>query len=126
MVLGFPGPLRGTHALALGRGDTCRWAAADGTGAREFAPHQLAPVPEPGQRLPSPEIGTGPHHAQAAPVLELSGADHITVRVIPFDLDGFAGAAGAMTYAAGTVAKLDTVEAVSLDPGRSRDFIHGR
>lgn len=88
---------------------------------------------------------------QLARVLELSEADHITVRVIPFDLDGFAGAASAMTYAAGAVPKLDTVlrdapqgaafvdseaeldafrtlfrklEAVSLASGRSRDFIH--
>ncbi|WP_327696957.1 helix-turn-helix domain-containing protein [Streptomyces sp. NBC_00459] len=88
---------------------------------------------------------------QLARVLELCEADHITVRVIPFDLDGFAGAASAMTYAAGAVPKLDTVvrdapqgaafvdsetqlaafrtllrrlEAVSLAPGRSRDFIH--
>lgn len=31
--------------------------------------------------------------AQLAKLLELSEADHITVRVIPFDLDGFARAA---------------------------------
>lgn len=89
--------------------------------------------------------------AQLARILELSEADHITVRVIPFDLDGFAGAASAMTYAGGAVPKLDTalrdtphgtafidseaqlgalrtlfrrVEAVSLEPERSRDFIH--
>ncbi|WP_055534768.1 helix-turn-helix domain-containing protein [Streptomyces graminilatus] len=88
---------------------------------------------------------------QLARVLELSEAAHITVRVIPFDLDGFAGAASAVTYAAGAVPKLDTVvrdapqgadfvdseaqldtfrtllrrlEALSLAPGRSRDFIH--
>ncbi|GHH87409.1 helix-turn-helix domain-containing protein [Streptomyces capitiformicae] len=88
--------------------------------------------------------------AQLARVLELSEADHITVRVIPFDLDGFAGAASAMTYTGGAVPKLDTalrdtphgtafidaeaqldtlrtlfrrVEAVSLEPERSRDFI---
>jgi transcriptional regulator with XRE-family HTH domain len=89
--------------------------------------------------------------AQLIRVLELSEADHITVRVIPFDLDGFAGAASAMTYAGGSVPKLDTVvrdaphgaafidseaqlgafrtlfrkvESASLDPERSRDFIH--
>lgn len=89
--------------------------------------------------------------AQLARILELSEADHITVRVIPFDLDGFAGAASAMMYVGGAVPKLDTalrdtphgtafmdseaqlsalqtlfrkVEAVSLDPERSRDFIH--
>ncbi|MGW3034529.1 helix-turn-helix domain-containing protein [Streptomyces sp. NPDC001178] len=84
-------------------------------------------------------------------VLELSEADHVTVRVIPFDLDNFGGAGSAMVYAGGPVPKLDTVvrdgpngpvfidaeaqlnryrtlfrrvEAVSLDPDRSRDFIH--
>jgi hypothetical protein len=89
--------------------------------------------------------------AQLARVLDLSEADHITVRVIPFELEGFAGAASAMTYVGGAVPKLDTVvrdaphgaafvdseaqlgafrtlfrklESVSLSPGRSRDFIH--
>ncbi|MFE1286631.1 helix-turn-helix domain-containing protein [Streptomyces sp. NPDC058751] len=89
--------------------------------------------------------------SQLAHVLELSEADHITVRVIPFDLEGFGGATSAMTYAGGPVPKLDTVvrdapqgaafidseaqlnayrtlfhkvEEVSLDAGRSRDFIH--
>jgi transcriptional regulator with XRE-family HTH domain len=90
--------------------------------------------------------------AQLMRVLELSEADHVTVRVIPFDLDDFAGAGSAMVYAGGSVPKLDTVvrdgpngpyfidaeaqldryrtlfrrvEAVSLEPERSRDFIHG-
>ncbi|MEU2226357.1 helix-turn-helix transcriptional regulator [Streptomyces sp. NPDC018347] len=89
--------------------------------------------------------------AQLTGVLELSEAAHVTVRVIPFDLDGFGGAGSAMVYAGGPVPKLDTivrdgpggpvfidaeaqltryrtlfrrVEAVSLDPYRSRDFIH--
>ncbi|MFD9332562.1 helix-turn-helix domain-containing protein [Streptomyces sp. NPDC060065] len=88
---------------------------------------------------------------QLTRVLEISEAEHITVRVIPFDVDNFAGAASAMMYAGGTVPKLDTalrdtphgtafidseaqlgalrtlfrkVEAVSLEPERSRDFIH--
>ncbi|MER5545726.1 helix-turn-helix transcriptional regulator [Streptomyces sp. NPDC002589] len=88
--------------------------------------------------------------AQLTRLLELSEADHITVRVIPFDLDGFARASSAMTYVGGTLPKLDTVvrdaphgsvfidseaqlgtyrtrfrkvERVSLDPDRSRDFI---
>ncbi|MFD5818665.1 helix-turn-helix domain-containing protein [Streptomyces sp. NPDC127038] len=90
-------------------------------------------------------------HRQLAGILELSEADHITVRVIPFELDGFAGATNAMMYVGGAVPKLDTavrdaphgvvfidseaqlgtfrtlfhmVEAVSLEPTRSRDFIH--
>ncbi|MFF4805448.1 helix-turn-helix transcriptional regulator [Streptomyces sp. NPDC001351] len=89
--------------------------------------------------------------AQLARLVELSEADHITVRVIPFDLEGFAGATSAMTYAGGALPRLDTVvrdgphgaafidseaqlgsfrtlfhkvEAVSLDPERSRDLIH--
>ncbi|MEU6671263.1 helix-turn-helix transcriptional regulator [Streptomyces sp. NPDC046727] len=87
---------------------------------------------------------------QLARVLELSEADHVTVRVIPFDLDGFGGAGSAMVYAGGPVPRLDTVvrdgpggpvfidaeaqlsryrtlfrrvESASLDPDRSRDFI---
>jgi hypothetical protein len=89
--------------------------------------------------------------AQLTRVLELSEADHITVRVIPFDLDDFGGAGSTMVYAGGPVPKLDTVvrdgpngpvfidaeaqlsryrtlfrrvETVSLEPERSRDFIH--
>ncbi|MFD3381751.1 MULTISPECIES: helix-turn-helix domain-containing protein [unclassified Streptomyces] len=89
--------------------------------------------------------------AQLTRVLELSEANHITVRVIPFDLDGFAGAWSTMMYAGGTVPELDTVvrdaphgvafidsqaqlsafrtlfrkvKAASLEPERSRDFIH--
>ncbi|MGQ5639730.1 MULTISPECIES: helix-turn-helix domain-containing protein [unclassified Streptomyces] len=89
--------------------------------------------------------------AQLARILELSEADHITVRVIPFDLDGFARASSTMTYVGGPLPRLDTVvrdaphgsvfidseaqlsayrtrfrmvEAVSLEPDRSRDFIH--
>ncbi|MGW2051089.1 helix-turn-helix domain-containing protein [Streptomyces sp. NPDC001858] len=88
--------------------------------------------------------------AQFGHLLELSEAAHITVRVIPFALEGFTGAANAMTYAEGPVPKLDTVvrdgpqgsafidseaqlsayrtlfrkvEAVSLEAERSRDFI---
>ncbi|MFK0285836.1 helix-turn-helix domain-containing protein [Streptomyces sp. NPDC090499] len=89
--------------------------------------------------------------AQLGRLLDFSEAEHITVRVIPFDLDGFAGATNAMMYAGGAVPKLDTavrdapqgagfidseaqlgafrtlfrkVESASLDPERSRDFIH--
>ncbi|MEV6593313.1 helix-turn-helix domain-containing protein [Streptomyces acidicola] len=89
--------------------------------------------------------------AQLTQLLEVSEADHITVRAIPFDLDGFGGSWTAMMLAGGAVPKLDTalrdaphaaafidseaqlgvlrtlfrrVEVVSLDPQRSRDFIH--
>ncbi|MGW4547561.1 helix-turn-helix domain-containing protein [Streptomyces violaceorubidus] len=89
--------------------------------------------------------------AQLARLLELSEEEHITVRVIPFDLDGFADASSTMTYVGGPLPRLDTVvrdalhgsafidseaqlntyrttflkvEAASLHPEQSRDFIH--
>ncbi|WP_373563614.1 Scr1 family TA system antitoxin-like transcriptional regulator [Streptomyces composti] len=81
----------------------------------------------------------------------MSEADRITLRVIPFDSDGFSRASSTMTYVGGAVAKLDTVvrdgpqgalmidsdaqlhacrarflkvQEAALDPDRSRDFIH--
>ncbi|WP_405772120.1 helix-turn-helix domain-containing protein [Streptomyces sp. NBC_01538] len=95
--------------------------------------------------------GRATTRAQLTRVLELSEADHVTVRVIPFDLDDFGGAGSTMVYAGGAIPKLDTVvrdgpngpvfidaeaqliryqalfrrvEAVSLEPERARDFIH--
>ncbi|MEU2981623.1 helix-turn-helix domain-containing protein [Streptomyces hirsutus] len=89
--------------------------------------------------------------AQLLQVLELSEAEHVTVRVIPFDVEGFGGAGSAMIYAGGATPVLDTVvrdgphgtafvdaeaqlqrfrklfrkvEAVALEPERSRAFIH--
>ncbi|MFF4484925.1 helix-turn-helix domain-containing protein [Streptomyces sp. NPDC001544] len=89
--------------------------------------------------------------AQLLRILALSEADNITVRVIPFDLDGFTRASSAMTYVGGPLPKLDTVvrdaphgsvfidsaaqldayrtrfrkvEAVALARDRSRDFIY--
>ncbi len=88
--------------------------------------------------------------AQLVRLLELSEADHITVRVIPFDLDGFARASSTTTYVGGSMPKLDTVvrdalhgsafidseaqlntyrttfhrvQAAALDPQQTRDFI---
>ncbi|MFE5185359.1 helix-turn-helix transcriptional regulator [Streptomyces sp. NPDC056628] len=88
---------------------------------------------------------------QLAHLLEMSEVDRVTLRVIPFDLDGFARASSTMTYIGGAVPGLDTVardaphgallidseaqldayrtrfrrvEEVSLAPSRSRDFIH--
>ncbi|NEC85668.1 helix-turn-helix transcriptional regulator [Streptomyces sp. SID12501] len=76
---------------------------------------------------------------------------HATVRVIPFDTDGFAGASAAMMHLGGPLPRLDTVlrdspngtafldaesqldrfrtlfrkvEEAALDPAQSRDFIH--
>lgn len=89
--------------------------------------------------------------AQLRRILEASEAEHVTVRVIPFALDGFAGAGSSMVYLGGTVPRLDTVvrdapygtafidseaqlahfrtlfrrvEEASLDPHKSRDLIH--
>ncbi|MGW0574444.1 DUF5753 domain-containing protein [Streptomyces sp. NPDC002920] len=89
--------------------------------------------------------------AQLEEILGQSERPNVTVRVIPFDVDGFAGANSAMVYAGGSVPQLDTakrdapqggpfldaasqllrfrtlfrkVESASLDPARSRDFIH--
>ncbi|MFS4095941.1 helix-turn-helix domain-containing protein [Streptomyces sp. AF1A] len=42
-------------------------------------------------------------------ILEMSEADHITVQVIPFALDDFAGAGGTMVHVGGPVPRLDTV-----------------
>ncbi|MEU0223878.1 helix-turn-helix transcriptional regulator [Streptomyces sp. NPDC006284] len=89
--------------------------------------------------------------AQLAHILSLSASAHVTVRVIPFALDRFAGAGSAMVFAGGPVPKLDTVvrdtphgtvfvdaeaqlshfrtlfrrvEEVAFEPERSREFIH--
>ncbi|MGC9535463.1 helix-turn-helix domain-containing protein [Streptomyces sp. UG1] len=95
--------------------------------------------------------GRAATQAQLARILELSEADHVTVRVIPFALERFDDTGSAMIYAGGAVPKLDTVvrdgphgttfidseaqlgvfrtlfrrvEAASLDPERSRELIH--
>ncbi|WP_435612894.1 helix-turn-helix domain-containing protein [Streptomyces sp. bgisy159] len=89
--------------------------------------------------------------AQLAHLLEASEADHVTVRAIPFETDSFTPLGSTIVYAGGDIPKLDTVvqdaphgtvfidaeaqlgvfrtllrrvEAASLDPERSRDFIH--
>ncbi|MEU9633514.1 Scr1 family TA system antitoxin-like transcriptional regulator [Streptomyces tendae] len=89
--------------------------------------------------------------AQLHRLLDESEREHITVRVIPFDTDHFAGASAAMMHVGGPLPQLDTVlrdspngtafldaqsqlerfrtlfrkvEQASLDPNRTRDFIH--
>ena len=84
-------------------------------------------------------------------VLEQSERPRVTVRVVPFDVDGFAGISAPLVYASGPVPPLDTVlvdtkhggayldaeaqlnryramlrtiENVALDAVESRDFIH--
>lgn len=95
--------------------------------------------------------GRSTPRARLARPMELAEADHVTVRATPFDQDDFGGTWNAMMPAGGAVPKLDTatrdaphgtgfvdseaqlgffrtsfrrVEAASLDPERSRDFIH--
>jgi hypothetical protein len=88
--------------------------------------------------------------AQLKEIVQQSERPNVTVRVIPFDTDGFAGASAALMYAGGPVPELDTVqrdtpystaflddasqlsamrtlfrkvESASLDPTKSRDFM---
>ncbi|MEU9446380.1 helix-turn-helix transcriptional regulator [Streptomyces sp. NPDC048304] len=116
---------------------------------QEFAVPYEAVIHEAALRIRVSDRATS--RAQLARLLELSEADHITVRVIPFDLDGFARASSTMTYVGGSLPKLDTVvrdalhgsafidseaqlntyrtsfrkvEAASLEPEQSREFIH--
>ncbi|MBT2528119.1 helix-turn-helix domain-containing protein [Streptomyces sp. ISL-99] len=89
--------------------------------------------------------------AQLEHLLELSEMGNLTLRVIPFDVEGFAGSGYSMLYAGGPVPQLDTVqldtahgsifldaapqlqkyrslykkiEAAALSAAASRDFIH--
>ncbi|MFD5238171.1 helix-turn-helix domain-containing protein [Streptomyces tendae] len=89
--------------------------------------------------------------AQLTHILDLTESSHVTVRVIPFAVTGFAGAGSAMVYAGGPVTQLDTVvrdtphgtvfvdaeaqlshfrtlfrrvEEAAFEPERSREFIH--
>ncbi|MFD7262080.1 helix-turn-helix domain-containing protein [Streptomyces sp. NPDC059874] len=91
--------------------------------------------------------------AQLERLLEQSERENVTVRVIPFAAGGFPNAGSSTLYASGPVPQLDTVqtdtahgpafldaetrldnyraildrtEQRSLDPDRSRDFIHER
>ncbi|MFJ7157918.1 helix-turn-helix domain-containing protein [Streptomyces sp. NPDC101118] len=48
--------------------------------------------------------------AQLEHILEQSGSDHTTVRVIPFTAGGFPGAGQSFTYAAAPIGQLDTVQ----------------
>ncbi|MFH8464224.1 helix-turn-helix domain-containing protein [Streptomyces sp. NPDC017991] len=88
---------------------------------------------------------------QLQQILDEIEQGHVTVRIIPTDQDGFAGAGASMMYTGGPVPRLDTglrdaptgtafisaepqlaqlrtlfrkVEKATLDPVASRDFIH--
>jgi len=90
-------------------------------------------------------------HAQLRQILDQIEQGHVTVRIIPTDQDGFAGAGASMMYTGGRVPRLDTglrdaptgtafidaeaqlaqlrtlflkVEKATLDPVSSREFIH--
>ncbi|WP_416987038.1 helix-turn-helix domain-containing protein [Streptomyces sp. T028] len=96
-------------------------------------------------------VGRSASRAQLTRILELSEAEHISVRVIPFGLDDFAGAGTTMVYVGGAVSRLDTVvrdaphgtgfvdaeaqlehfrklfrrvQGESLDPDQSRELVH--
>ncbi|WP_328285664.1 helix-turn-helix domain-containing protein [Streptomyces sp. GQFP] len=89
--------------------------------------------------------------AQLRQILDQIEQEHVTVRVIPTDQDGFGGADASMLYVCGPVPRLDTgirdgptgtafidpepqlshlrtlfrrVEEAALDPTASRDFVH--
>ncbi|MDX2543845.1 helix-turn-helix domain-containing protein [Streptomyces sp. WI04-05B] len=89
--------------------------------------------------------------AQLHEILSEMERGHVTVRVVPFDTDWFAGASAAMMHLGGPLPRLDTVlrdspsgtafldaesqldrfrtlfrkvEGAALDPAQSRDFIH--
>jgi transcriptional regulator with XRE-family HTH domain len=95
--------------------------------------------------------GRAASRAQLARILEMSEADHVAVRVIPFALDDFAGAGSTLVHLGGAVPRLDTVvrdaphgtafldseaqlkhfrtlfrrvKEASLSPEQSRDLIH--
>ncbi|MFJ9813701.1 helix-turn-helix domain-containing protein [Streptomyces sp. NPDC101151] len=53
--------------------------------------------------------GRAATRAQLTRILEMSEADHVMVRVIPFALDDFAGAGSTMVHLGGAVPRLDTV-----------------
>ncbi|MFJ2745527.1 helix-turn-helix domain-containing protein [Streptomyces sp. NPDC087440] len=58
--------------------------------------------------------------AQLERILELSELPHVTVRVIPFDTEDFAGAGHSMLYFHGPVPQLDTVQ---LDTAHGSVFL---
>ncbi|MFB6787450.1 DUF5753 domain-containing protein [Streptomyces olivaceus] len=53
--------------------------------------------------------GRASTRAQLTRILEMSEVEHVTVRVLPFALDDFAGAGSAMVHVGGAVPRLDTV-----------------
>ncbi|MGW2540055.1 helix-turn-helix domain-containing protein [Kitasatospora sp. NPDC001574] len=60
---------------------------------------------------------------QLGRILEFSHLSHVTVRVVPFEADGFKGAGQAIVHAQGPVTRLDTVQ---LDAVGGPVFLHER
>ncbi|MFC8124729.1 Scr1 family TA system antitoxin-like transcriptional regulator [Streptomyces sp. NPDC057302] len=54
-------------------------------------------------------------------ILDRSELPHVTVRVVPFDVDGFAGINHPMLYAGGAHPQLDTAY---LDTPHGGEFVH--
>ncbi|MFC7264025.1 helix-turn-helix domain-containing protein [Streptomyces lutosisoli] len=98
-------------------------------------------------KIGGPEVA----RAQLRHLLDMSERDHITIRVLPFDVGAFPGSGQSINYAYGPVPQLDTVqldqfhgpvlldaeahldkyrrlldvvEAAALPPEKSRDFVH--
>ncbi|MET9888786.1 helix-turn-helix transcriptional regulator [Streptomyces sp. NPDC006465] len=117
--------------------------------SREAAPRYEAVVHESALRTRVADRRVA--RAQLDELLRASERPNVSVRVIPFDVDGFAGASSMMLYAGGQVTALDTaqrdapygsvfldasaqllairtlfrkVESASLEPAKSRDFMH--
>ncbi|MCQ4041613.1 helix-turn-helix domain-containing protein [Streptantibioticus rubrisoli] len=59
--------------------------------------------------------GTKEARAQLRYLLEMSQRDGVSVRIIPFDAEGFAGAGYSMLYVGGPVSQLDTVQMDTMD-----------
>lgn len=63
--------------------------------------------------------GRKANNAQLSRILNLAELAHVTVRILPFDTEDFAGAGHSMLYLYGTTRLLDTVQ---LDTGHGGEF----
>ncbi|MCX4233717.1 helix-turn-helix domain-containing protein [Streptomyces sp. NPDC020707] len=99
-------------------------------------------------KVGGPEVA----RAQLEHLLDMSEREHVTIRVLPYDVGAFPGSGQSINYAYGPVPRLDTlqldqfhgpvlldaeahldkyrrlldvVETMALPPEKSRDFIHG-
>ncbi|MEU7366366.1 helix-turn-helix domain-containing protein [Streptomyces hygroscopicus] len=86
---------------------------------REDPPHFTAIIHEAALRMRVGDRATA--CGQLEHILETSELPGVTVRVVPFSAEGFAGMGYAMTYATGPVPQLDTVQ---IDHVHGIDFLH--